>query len=142
MKSKGKLILVVSLLLVITAFIILYILINEHSKQELSYVYKKSMHNSFHIEQDIVVIDDNIVVKNNTNRDLYFNMYADVKKDRGLVIEDFAPACEKDSLEKEKFFIKAKSEASFVAHFKAKKGDKTTKQDRRAPKDVKFEIVK
>ncbi|MEL7566188.1 MAG: hypothetical protein AAGU27_15050 [Dehalobacterium sp.] len=143
MKSKRSLKKVILGTLIALFFTISYLswISMENSTQELVYNIKKSRHANFLIEQDIVVINDRIVVNNNSNKDLYFFMYADVKEDEGLMIEDFAPACKRDSLEKEKFFIRAKSETSFSAHFKAKKGEKTTKYDRRPPNDIKFELA-
>lgn len=108
---------------------------------DLSYNSKNSMHYKYSIEKNVVIIVDTILVKNNTDKDLFFYMYADSKENKGLVTEDFVPACKQDSQEKEKFFIKAKSQASFVAYFKSPKGDKTTKFDRAPPDSIKFEIV-
>ena len=98
--------------------------------------------NEFYFDKDNVVFECSIKVKNVTDKDLHFNMYANVKNEIGLVNEEFATAYKKDSLEKEDFFIKANSEEMFKAYFKAKRGEKTTKSDRNPPKEIKFEILK
>ncbi|KUO70285.1 MAG: hypothetical protein APF77_04425 [Clostridia bacterium BRH_c25] len=140
MKNKRQRINTTAILLV--GFVILFIFSRVYFvKSEIIYDKKNSTHGTFYIKGDIVVIADDIVVKNNTSKDLNFYMYADVREDKGLVIEEFAPACEKDTLTKQKYQIKAKTESTFTAYFKAKKGDKITKYDRRPPNDIKFEIV-
>jgi len=108
----------------------------------LIYDYKKSFHGEFYFENDYVVIRDSISVKNATDKDLYFYMYADVSKDIGLVVERNVPACKKDSLEKKKYFIKANSEELCDGYFKGKKGTNNTKFDRLPPNDIRFEIIK
>lgn len=140
MQNKSQKIITTIILLPI--FVILFIFIGAYIiNPEITYDEKNSMHGNFYIKGDIVVIADDIVVKNNTNKDLTFYMYADVSEDKGLIIEEFAPACEKDTLTKQRYQIKAKAKTTYIAYFKAKKGDKATKYDRRPPNNIKFEII-
>lgn len=108
--------------------------------QTLSYEYKRSVHHEFYVEDGYVVFRDEIRVKNPTNKDLYFYMTADVSGDLGLVAEETAAACEKDSLERAVFFIKARTEQNYDVYFKAPKGEQDTKRDRLPPKKIMFEI--
>lgn len=119
-----------------------YCFVNNNSpKENLTYVYEKSNLMDLVIGKDTVLIKDAITVKNNTDKDIYFYMYADVKEDLGLITTDILPAFEENSMNKNKFFIKAKSQEEFMAYFKGTKGTKEQKQDRKQPKSVKFEIV-
>lgn len=111
-------------------------------QRDLVYDEKNSMHGDFIITNGYVIVRDSIEVENNTQFDLHFYMYADMSEDEGLVTEKLVPACEKDTYDKKEYFIKAKSRQSFVAYFKAKKGTKDTKFDRRPPDNIIFEVRK
>jgi len=132
------------ILLVIVSTIVFLIAKEYLLKQsnQLVYKYNNSYHNGYYFENDYVVFNDNIKIKNNSSKDLYFYISADVSKEKGLVVENTAIACKQNSLEKEKFFIKANSEQEYGVYFKCKKGIKDTKQDRLPPSKIKFEIVK
>jgi hypothetical protein len=107
----------------------------------LTYEYKRSIHHEFYFEDGYVIFRDEIKVKNHSSDNLYFYMTADVSEDMGLVTEKTAAACKKDSLEKEQFFIKARSQQSYDVYFKIPKGEKETKKDRLPPSKVIFEVV-
>lgn len=107
----------------------------------LEYDYNQSIHNQFYFEDNYVVFDTIVSIKNNTSKDLRFFMYADVTEDKGLVLENAAYACKKESLEKESFFIKANSVQSYVVYFKVRKGTENVKQNRLPPIKVSFEII-
>ncbi|MDF2821276.1 MAG: hypothetical protein K0R15_1717 [Clostridiales bacterium] len=106
-------------------------LFNKQNNQ-LVYEYKQSYHTDFYIDIDnsYVVFESSIKVKNTTSKDLDFYMSADVSEDFGLVSEYTAIACNKDTLDKKVFIIKANSEQSYIVYFKAKKGEKDTKLNR------------
>jgi hypothetical protein len=112
------------------------------SNEKLVYVNENSLHSDFHFEEGYVVFRDNIVIRNISNKDIYFYMSANMNEDYGLVTERTVPACKEETLEKEQFFIKAKSEQSFSVTFKAQKGNKESKFDRLPPNDIVFEIIK
>jgi hypothetical protein len=114
---------------------------HEQDNQMIIYDYKHSYHHEFYSENGYVVFRTRVTLKNESSQDLHFYMYADVSEDYGLITENIATAYEKDSLVKKKFFIKAKSEAPFDIYFKAKQGEKDTKQNRLPPKDLLFEIL-
>jgi len=114
---------------------------HKQDNQMIVYDYKHSYHHELYPENNYIVFRTEVNLKNESFNDLHFYMYADVSEDSGLVVENIAPAYEKDSLVKKEFFVKAKSEAIFTVYFKAKKGINNTKQNRFPPKDIKFEIL-
>ncbi|WP_094546732.1 hypothetical protein [Petroclostridium xylanilyticum] len=142
MKRKQIIFIIIALLIVGVVGLLSYLNQSSNQGKELIYDSKNSFLNEFYFDKDNVVFECSIKVKNVTDKDLHFNMYANVKNEIGLVNEEFATAYKKDSLEKEDFFIKANSEEMFKAYFKAKRGEKTTKSDRNPPKEIKFEILK
>ncbi len=114
---------------------------NKKYNYPLEYEYKQSYHNNFYAENGYVVFEDSIKIKNTTSKDLAFYMTANVSEDIGLVTDGTATACNKDTLEKELFFIKANSEQIYSVHFKAEKGDYDKKLNRLPPKKIIFEIA-
>lgn len=121
--------------------IILFSLYLHRQSNQLAYDKKNSFHHEFYIENEYVIFRDEIKIKNLTSKDLHFYMSADVSENSGLVAENTAIACKQNSLQKEQFFIKAKSEQVYDVYFKVKKGAKDTKFNRLSPKKLTFEIL-
>lgn len=136
--NKKKTIIICFLLLLVFIGVLL---IRQFQDKGIVYDYNSSFHHDFYYSDSYVVFKTLVKVKNITDKDLYFYMYADVSEDYGLVIEKTAVACKKDSLEKEKFFLSSKSEKIFDVYFKAKKGSSGVKKNRLPPKDIRFDII-
>ncbi len=135
---KKSLICICILLLVVVVVVLFWV---NRGNNQLVYEFEHSYFHEFYSKDDYIVFKDDIKVKNTHSKDLLFNMYADVKEDSGLVAEKTAIACEKESIQKKVFFIKAKSEQVYQVYFKAKKGTKETKENRLPPKKINFKIL-
>lgn len=143
-KNKRYKIILASFCLILLIFITILILclLNIFAKEEpLVYDYKKSQFADFYFEGNYVVFINSVYIKNTSSKDLKFNMYADFSEDKGLVEDEVASACVKESIKKEMFFVKANSTKRFSVLFKAKRGTKKTKKNRLPPTSVNFKIV-
>ncbi len=138
---KKYLILGIAFLLIGIIGVLVFKSISSKGNTPIYYDYKHSYHEQFYFENGYVVFATTIKLKNTSSKDQYFYLYADVSEDYGLVLENTAVACEKNSLDKMKFFMKAKSENDFGVYFKAEKGKKSIKQNRLPPQNLRFEMI-
>ena len=129
------------LLIVFVIFIMVFKVCFYKQTNQLVYDYKSSVHHEFYFENGYVVFRDEIKIRNTVSNDLHFYMTADISEDTGLVVESTAIACEQNSLQIEKFFIKGNSEQVYTVYFKVKKGEKDTKLNRLPPRQVTFKVL-
>ena len=97
-------------ILILISVLLLFILIGSakmffmNEKDDLVYLVKDSYLNDFYFEDEYVILDCDIKIKNTTSKDHYFYMDADISSDIGLTKERIANGYQKATDEKI-FFI-------------------------------------
>ena len=128
-------------ILILISVLLLFILIGSakmffmNEKDDLVYLVKDSYLNDFYFEDEYVILDCDIKIKNTTSKDHYFYMDADILSDIGLTKERIANGYQKATDEKI-FFIEKNTEKSFQVDFKSLKGDKFEKTNRLPPESL------
>lgn len=120
-------------------FLIIINIVYSNKKNDLIYIKEESNFNDFYFEDEYVVFDSDIKIKNSTSENHYFYMEADVSDDIGLTKEKTAIGYEKET-DENIFFIKANSETVYLVKFKVLKGEQIEKADRLPPIDIIIKI--
>lgn len=132
--KKIFLIFIISII-VLVSFIKVFILNQDFDSMDLIYIKDESYLNDFYFDDDYVIFDCNIKIKNTTSQDYYFYMDADVSNDVGLTKEEIAVGYEHNTNERI-FFIEGNLEKIFQVKFKSLKGDKVEKTNRLPPESI------
>lgn len=120
MESKviKKIIIIVVILIVILCVAILARQDSMDEERQVEYI--EGMHNDVYRDGEYIVYEEDIVLKNNTNGDLYGYIIADIIRESEFVEEEFVYAYDVETEEKLLVFIPANSEIRLNSiHFKA-----------------------
>ena len=126
-------------LLIILIVLIIFAIFNTFNKSKLTYIRNESNLNTFYFQDNMVIFDCDIIIKNNTKKDIEFYMDADISNELGLTKDSIAIGYNKNT-KKRVFFIEENSQKNFEVEFKALKGDKKEKSNRLPPKDIIIKI--
>lgn len=128
------------LLTLLSVLILFTYAINCNEKADLIYMRDESYLNNFYFEDNQVVFDCTIQIKNNTQKSIFFYMDADMSKDKALVLDSIATGYNKNS-RKNIFNIEANETKKFEVEFKTSRGDIEEKSDRLPPEKVIIKLI-
>lgn len=130
-KASKKNILILIIIVVAGATMLFFL----NHKTNLIYLKDESYLNSFYFEDEYIVFDCSIKIKNISSKSYSFYMDADFSNETGLTKGKIAVGYDKETNQKT-FYIKENSEMNYSVKFKTLKGEKTEKDNRLPPENI------